>query len=252
MIGCPGSVRYLRQVSQPRVAIIDDSAEIRDLLTEILSAGGYDVIRFDGEGEDLIPRLAAALPDLVILDLLLRSPSSNLSGWDLFRLVRHHQELHGVPILVCSADVQALRARQDDFAADPQVRALEKPFTVDDLETAVMGLVAAQALPLWDDEADLVLVADRDSNLVHASSAAVERLGIPLAELRRLRVADIVAYGREWTDREWKRYLDDRRWEGAVTLRARDGRELAARGRADIVEGGSGIWHVSRLILEGE
>lgn len=237
-------------MSRPRVAIIDDSAEIRDLLTEILSGDGYEVVQFDGEGEDLVSRLAEAQPDLIILDLLMRSPSSTVSGWDLFRLVRHHLELRGVPILVCSADVQALRARRTDFAADPQVRALEKPFTVDDLETAVMGLVAAHALPVWDDEADLVLVADRDSNLVHASSAAVERLGIPLAELRRLRVADIVAYGREWTDREWNRYLEERRWEGIVTLRTRDGRELAARGRADIVKGGSGIWHVSRLTLD--
>lgn len=237
-------------MSRPRVAIIDDSAEIRDLLTDILFAVGYDAVRFDGEGEDLVLRLADAQPDLIILDLLLRGPSSTVSGWDLFRLVRHHRELRDVPILVCSADVQALRARHADFSADPQVSALEKPFTVDDLETAVMGLVAAQALPVWDDEADLVLVADRDSNLVHASSAAVERLGIPLAELRRLRVADIVAYGRAWTDREWNRYLEERRWEGTVTLRARDGRELPARGRADIVEGGSGIWHVSRLILD--
>ena len=234
-----------------RVAVIDDSQEIRELLSELLSDGGYEVIAFSGGDGSIVADLAAAGPDLIILDLLL-DQDSGPSGWDILAIVRRHPDLRRVPVLVCSADVRAMRARHTEFDHDPKIRAREKPFSVEALEHSVADLVSAQSLPAWDDEVDLVVVADRDANLVHASTAMLSLLGIPLAHLRRLRVADIVAYGREWTEREWARYLDERRWEGEVTLLTLDGRSLAARGRADIVEGDAAVWHVSRLTLQTE
>src|SRR5690606_28743891 len=128
-------------------------------------------------------------------------------GWELFAMARRHRDLRHVPILVCSADVRALRTRRDEFNQDPRTRALEKPFSIEALERSVADLVIAQSLPAWDDEADLVLVADRDARLVHASMAMLSLLGTSREELRRLEVADIVAQGREWTAREWNRYL---------------------------------------------
>lgn len=236
-------------MSRSRVAIIDDNQEIRDLLSDLLSAGGYEVIVFTGDDASIVADLATAAPDLIILDLLL-GDSSGLAGWDILQLARRHRHLRHVPVLVCSADVRALRARRAEFARDPKISALEKPFSINVLERSVADLVAAQSLPAWDEEADLVLVADHDANLVHGSTAMLSQLGMSQVELRRLRVADIVAASRDWTEREWARYLDQRRWEGEVTLLTSDGRRLSARGRADIVEGDSAVWHVSRLTLQ--
>ncbi len=235
---------------QSRIAVIDDSQEIRDLVTDLLSAGGYDVIAFSGDDASILADLAAAGPDLIILDLLLGDPTSGLSGWDILQMARRHRALRHVPVLVCSADARAMRARRAELDRDPRTSALEKPFSLDALERSVADLVTAQSLPSWNDEVDLVVVADRGASLVHASTAMLSRLGMSLAELRRLGVADLVAYSREWTEREWARYLDERRWEGQVTLLTRDGQRLAARARADIVNGDSAAWHVSRLTLE--
>lgn len=242
-------MQHESHTARSRVAVIDDSREIQDLLSDLLSAGGYEVLAFSGDDASILADLAAAQPDLIILDLLLGDPKSGLSGWDILQLARRHRGLRHVPILVCSADVREMRARRAQFDDDARTLTLEKPFSIDALERSVAHLASAQSLPRWDDEVDLVLVADRDARLVHASTAMLSRLGLSLAELRRLGVADIVAYGREWTDREWRRYLDERRWEGDVTLLTRDGRRLDARGRADIVEGKSAVWHVSRLTL---
>lgn len=232
-----------------RVAVIDDSREIRDLLHDLLSADGYEVTAFSGDETHIVADLAAAQPHLIILDLLLGGGTPRLTGWDLVAAARRHRELRKVPMLVCSADVRALRARRKDFDRDPRMRALEKPFSIDALERSVADLVTAQSLPAWDDEADLVLVADREANLVHASTAMLSLLGTSRDGLRRLAVADIVAHGREWAAREWNRYLQDRRWEGDVTLLTPDGRRLPAQSLADIVEGDSAVWHVSRLTL---
>lgn len=236
-------------MSPTRIAVIDDSREIRELLHDLLSADGYVVTAFSGDETSILADLAGAAPDLIILDLLLGDGTDGLSGWDLLALARRHRDLRGVPILVCSADVRAMRARRGQFDRDPRTRALEKPFSIDALERSVADLVAAQSLPAWDEEADLVLVADRDAKLVHASMAMLSLLGTSREELRRLEVADIVADGRGWASREWARYLQERQWEGDVTLLTPDGRRLRAHSRADIVEGDSAVWHVSRLTL---
>lgn len=236
-------------MTRSRIAIVDDDQEIRDLLVDLLGGDGYDVTSLAGDEAHVVAELAAARPDVVILDLLLGAPSSPTSGWDLLHQLRRHAELHKVPILVCSADVRALRERQHEFARDPQVSALEKPFSVEALEQSVADLVVAHALPRWDDKAEFILVADDASNFVHATGAALEQLGLSLAELRQMQVADIVAYEREWTEREWNRYLAARAWEGPVSLLTRDGRTLDAHSRAEVVNGGSTSWHVAHIIL---
>jgi PAS domain S-box-containing protein len=231
-----------------RVAVIDDEAEFRELLRDILEAEGYEVVSLDGTEPELLSALASYQPHLIVLDLRLGGEAG--SGWDLLVEIRRHPELDAAPVLVCSADVRHLRERRGQFSDDPAVRVLEKPFSVDDLEAAVADLVVGQAIPLWDDDADVVLVADHLANFVHASKAALRLLGRSPRELRGMQVVDIVAQGSEWTEREWDRYLRDRRWEGLVTILTRDGRELTARSQAHIVETASGIWHVSRLSLE--
>ena len=236
-------------MSPSRIAIVDDDQDIRDLLVDLLGGDGYDVISFAGDEAQVVAELASERPDLVILDLLLGGPSSPTSGWDLFHQLRRHVELRTVPILVCSADVRALRERQDEFARDPKVSALEKPFSVNALEQSVADLVVGRALPRWDDETEFVLVADHASNLVHATSAALEQLRLSLADVRHMQVADIVAYEREWTEREWNRYLTEQAWEGPVSLVTRDGRRLEAHSRAEVVQGGSSSWHVAYITL---
>lgn len=230
-----------------RIAIVDDTPAVVDLLSEVLEGAGYEVVAFSGEGRTLVSDLAATTPDAVILDLLFPGPGSQLSGWDYLRLMRSHEVLRMVPILVCSADVVQMRERHEDIERDPLLVAVEKPFTLEVLEDAVARLISARVVREWDDEQDLVLVADHDARLVHASAAMLAVLGMDSADLGTCRVADIVAEGPAWTEREWQRYLAERAWEGPVALRTRSGDVLPAIARADIIEGPSSTWHISRM-----
>ena len=230
-----------------RIAIVDDSPAVVDLLREVLEEVGYDVVTFSGQERSLVSDVATATPDAVILDLLFPGPGSQLSGWDYLRLMRSHELLRRVPILVCSADVTEMRERREEIERDPLLVAVEKPFTLDRLEDVVARLIAGGAVPEWDDERDLVLVADHDARLVHASAAMLAVLGLDRADLGACGVADIVAEGPAWTEQEWQRYLTERSWEGPVALRTRSGDVLPAVARADIIEGPYSTWHISRI-----
>ena len=234
-------------MTAPRIVIVDDDDEMLDLFAEILESDGREVIGFDGSGTT-IEEIAGAMPDLLVLDALLPGGPEQLSGWDYLRLARGHHRLRDIPILVCSADVVMLRERREEIERQG-AGTLEKPFRIDELERVVTELLASEPVPSWDEETDLVLVADADAHLVDASPAILRLLRYSLRDLREHSVADIVAQGRRWTEREWGRYLAERTWVGPVTLLTADGRKLPAQAEARIVEAARSTWHISRLQL---
>jgi CheY-like chemotaxis protein len=158
------------QLQPARIAIVEDSPEMAELLGDTFAESGYDTTILMGQ-EIAIGPLAEAAPDVVILDLVLSD--ADVTGWELLRSIRGHPDLGRVPVLICSADIHALRARHAELRRDDKVEVLHKPFQLEELERVVSGLVAEQHVPWWDEERDLVLVADEASNLTDGSSAAL-------------------------------------------------------------------------------
>lgn len=127
---------------EPRVTVIDDNTEMLTTMSEILRAAGYRVTTMSGEHATMA-RVATTEPDLVILDLVLGRDGHRLNGWEYLSLIRSHDTLRSVPVLVCSGDIDQLRTRRDELSAHPDTSVLEKPFTLDELESAVTRLVEA-------------------------------------------------------------------------------------------------------------
>jgi DNA-binding response OmpR family regulator len=127
---------------RPRISVVNDNAEFLELMSAILDEdAGYDVSLFKGEAVE-ISELAASDPDLIIVDLLL----GGASGWEIVTLARSNERLAAVPIIVCSADVTALRDREDDLERIGNVRVLAKPFAIDEITELVERLIG-RALP---------------------------------------------------------------------------------------------------------
>lgn len=229
-----------------RVTILDDHEELVELLADILTEVGYDVEALPGDAG--IERLAATRPDVIVLDLILGGSNEELSGWDYLRLIRADNELRSVPILICSADVDQLRRRRRDIRRDGRLAVVPKPFSVEQFEATVADLIAAKRVPAWDDDVDLVLVADAHARLVDASAAMLAMLGLTPHTLRGMRVADIVAESPNWTKEEWDRYQRHGQWTGPVKLRTSGG-IVPAVANAEIVHGAESTWYVSRLTL---
>ena len=97
----------MTDTARPRISVVNDNADFLELMSAILDDdAGYDVTVFSGEST-AIADIAAADPALIIVDLLL----GGASGWEIVTLARADERLADVPIIICSADVIALRDR---------------------------------------------------------------------------------------------------------------------------------------------
>jgi len=79
-----------------RILIIDDDAAIQLLYEEELSEEGYNIISSDGQ-KGLLQLIASKRPDLMLLDVKLRSRS----GLGLLHDIRN--AFHGIPVIVTTA-----------------------------------------------------------------------------------------------------------------------------------------------------
>jgi CheY-like chemotaxis protein len=79
-----------------RILIVDDDPGIQLLYSEELSEEGYDVISSDGE-KGLLQLIAAKRPDLILLDVKLKSRS----GLSVLQDIRN--AFQGIPVIVTTA-----------------------------------------------------------------------------------------------------------------------------------------------------
>jgi two-component system alkaline phosphatase synthesis response regulator PhoP len=118
----------------PRIAIIEDDEATRYVFQLMLTEEGYEVIPIKGPG-DLLAQLTAAMPDVVLLDLMLGAWGNGLA---LAMALRTHPQYSTAPLIVMSAAHEALRQHQGKLT-ELQCHVLEKPFDLDDLRALVMG-----------------------------------------------------------------------------------------------------------------
>ena len=124
-------------VRRRRISVLNDNADFLELMQAILDEdAGYEVSVFSGE-DTSIDQLADSNPDLIIIDLLL----GGASGWEIVTLARAHGRLAVVPIIVCSADVNGLRARAGELERIGNVHLMTKPFGIEEMTTLVEELI---------------------------------------------------------------------------------------------------------------
>jgi DNA-binding response OmpR family regulator len=100
-----------------RVLVVDDEADIRELLRELLGRAGYDVVEAPN-GSEALKVFYSQQPDFVILDVQMPL----LDGWATLGRIR---EVSDVPVLMLTAraeeldKVRGLRAGADDYLTKP-------------------------------------------------------------------------------------------------------------------------------------
>ena len=124
---------------RPRISVLNDNPDFLELMSAILDEdAGYSVTLINGEAA-AIDDIAASKPHLMVVDLLL----GGASGWDIVALSRADERLADVPIIVCSADVLALRDREAELAQIGNVHVLAKPFGIDQVTALVEQLIGS-------------------------------------------------------------------------------------------------------------
>jgi DNA-binding response OmpR family regulator len=148
-----------------RVLVIDDDADVRSLLRELLERAGYDVSEAP-DGRAGLRAFHNAPADLVLLDVNM----PELDGWQTLERIR---DLSEVPVLMLTARAAELeKARGLKAGADDYVT---KPFGRQELLARVEALLrrgsARAAFP--DTYADDRLEIDFARRLVRAAGAEV-------------------------------------------------------------------------------
>lgn len=85
-----------------KVAIVDDSQTMRDMVSYTLKEAGYQVIEAE-DGQIALTMLSTTKPDIVITDLNM----PNIDGITLIRQLRARAEYQGVPILMLTTESDA-------------------------------------------------------------------------------------------------------------------------------------------------
>jgi DNA-binding response OmpR family regulator len=100
-----------------RVLVVDDEADIRGLLRDLLERAGHRVVEAP-DGREGVRLFHAEQPDLVILDV-------SMPGFDGWQTLERIRELSSVPVLMLTArtqemdKVRGLRAGADDYITKP-------------------------------------------------------------------------------------------------------------------------------------
>ncbi|MCL4821111.1 MAG: diguanylate cyclase [Vicinamibacteria bacterium] len=103
-----------------RVLLVEDDADQAAYVRALLAAAGYEV-RVCGDGTRLEAELAAAPPDVVLMDVVL----PGIGGFDLVRYLRQDERYRLLPVLFVTAgehpggELAAERAGGDDILTKP-------------------------------------------------------------------------------------------------------------------------------------
>jgi two-component system, cell cycle response regulator DivK len=103
-----------------RILVIEDHVDNREILRDLLTSVGYEIIEA-ATGHEGVCAAAAQIPDLILMDLHL----PGLDGYEATRRIKAHPGLGHIPIIAVTAyalsgdDVKAFQAGCDGYVAKP-------------------------------------------------------------------------------------------------------------------------------------
>jgi DNA-binding response OmpR family regulator len=121
-----------------RILIVDDEPNIVISLEYLMRRAGYDVV-VAADGEAALGAVAAAPPDLVILDVML----PKVNGFEVCRRLRADPRWSGLKILMLTA-----KGRETEVGRGLEVGAdayVTKPFSTRDLVAQIEEMLRARS-----------------------------------------------------------------------------------------------------------
>ncbi|MFA6078839.1 MAG: response regulator [Candidatus Omnitrophota bacterium] len=119
---------------QKKILVVEDSQDIRSILSMRLVINGYDVVTAV-DGQEGLDKARDEHPDLIMLDLML----PKIDGYEVCRMLKFDDKYKNIPIIILSAlDQQEDREKATKSGADAY---FIKPFDLELLLTKIKKLI---------------------------------------------------------------------------------------------------------------
>jgi len=115
--------------------VIDDEADVLEVLRLVLSRSGYDVAATTS-GIEGLASAQSERPDLVLLDIMMQ----RMDGWEVLRALKSDQATRDIPVVILSARVEPkdkIRGLQEGA-----VDYVTKPFAVREILEKVAAILS--------------------------------------------------------------------------------------------------------------
>jgi DNA-binding response OmpR family regulator len=122
-----------------KIIIVEDQPAIADLLEEMLSIDGYQMIKIHSS-TGALSVIRAEKPDAVLLDIMM----PDVSGLEVLRFMRREPGLQQIPVVIVSA-----KTLPADIRAGLEAGAtvyLTKPVDVNKLRRTVAGVINGRSV----------------------------------------------------------------------------------------------------------
>jgi CheY-like chemotaxis protein len=90
------------KLDRPRVLLVDDYPDAREMYTEYLQYSGFDVVEA-GNGIEALQRAVDETPDIILMDLSLPV----MDGWEATRRLKADQRTASIPVVALTGHALA-------------------------------------------------------------------------------------------------------------------------------------------------
>ena len=124
-----------------RILVVDDNADIRNLISLILTTESYEVMVVDS-GSALLEEIGNFNPDLLLLDIMM----PRMSGFEVLKIVRSLPDAHlsSIPIVMITA--KSMDADVEQALALGATSYIVKPFRAEALKNKVNAQLSQGAV----------------------------------------------------------------------------------------------------------
>lgn len=163
-----------------KILVVDDEPDAIELIKFNLKAAGYEVLTA-ADGEEALKKARSALPDLIVLDLML----PEVDGLEVCKILRRDSRVSATPIIMLTAKAAEIdRVLGLELGADDYVT---KPFSPRELVLRVKRLLRTG--PATNEKTDQITVKDLSLDIPrHQASVKGRSIELTATEFKLLTV----------------------------------------------------------------
>ncbi|HEY8862052.1 MAG TPA: response regulator [Candidatus Limnocylindria bacterium] len=117
---------------RPLIIVVNDDTAFLQLMEQLLEDEGYEAEVMKST-KNALEHIKERRPALIVLDVRINNEQAGLLLLDLITL---DPETRSIPVVIASANLQALAGREDELASKG-IYVIAKPFDIDDLAALI-------------------------------------------------------------------------------------------------------------------